>query len=201
MSVRAKIEASRKAISAWNKSQQRNSRIAIDSKKPELEAAMTDEANDTTLIKQITEDLRAAYLAEEAYWKQRSRLLWLRLGNHNSGFFHSVARGRRRANSFSVIEDEQGKAVFKEEQISQVIVSYFGRLFSYAATNSAETVNNALDPIITEENNAQLICIPTAMEIKEAVLSIHADKAPGPDGFSAGFYHSNWDSVGESIIT
>ncbi|WZY88204.1 hypothetical protein YC2023_044939 [Brassica napus] len=94
----------------------------------------------------VTADLRAAYLAEESYWKQRSRLLWLRLGDRNSGFFHSVTKGRRRANMFSVIEDEQGAPVYKEEQIAQVIVEYFGKLFSSSATNSTETVSYALDP-------------------------------------------------------
>lgn len=98
-----------------------------------------------------------------------------------------------------MIEDEHGKPVHKEEQISQIIVSYFGKLFSSSATNYADTVNFALDPVITEEQNSLLIRLATASEIREAVFSIHADKAPGPDGFSAGFYHSNWDSVGESI--
>lgn len=32
------------------------------------------------------------------------------------------------------------------------------------------------------------------------MFSIHADKAPGPDGFSASFFHSNWDSTGKEIV-
>ena len=157
LTVQGKIEESRKAISHWNRNKQRNSRLVIDAKRAELEAALTDERNDTELIQKVTADLRAAYLAEEAYWKQRSRLLWLRLGDRNSGFFHSVTKGRRRANMFSVIEDEQGAPVYKEEQIAQVIVEYFGKLFSSSATNSTETVSYALDPVITEEQNFILI--------------------------------------------
>lgn len=99
---------------------------------------------------------------------------------------------------FSVIEDEQGAPVYKEEQISQVIVEYFGKLFSSSATNSTETVSYALDPVITEEQNIILIQPPTAIEVKAAVFSIHADKAPGPDGFSAGFYHTNSSSQAHS---
>lgn len=198
-SVQEKIEATRKAISAWNKTKQRNSRLTIEEKKVELEAALSDVANDTMLIKQISQDLKTAYQAEESYWKQRSRLLWLRLGDRNSGFFHAITRGRRRANMLSIIEDDQGRPVHKEEQIAQVIVAYFGNLFSSSATNSEETINYALDPVISTEDNDRLTQIPSAAEVKEAVFSIYADKAPGPDGFSAGFFHSNWNNIGDAI--
>lgn len=42
--------------------------------------------------------------------------------------------------------------------------------------------------------------IPQAKEIKEATFSIHADKALGPDGFSASFFHSNWDVIGPAVV-
>lgn len=67
LTIREKIEASRKAISQWNRNQQRNSRLVIKAKKAELETAFTDEANDTELIKKIYTELKAAYLTEEAY--------------------------------------------------------------------------------------------------------------------------------------
>lgn len=40
----------------------------------------------------------------------------------------------------------------------------------------------------------------TEEEIKSAMFSIHSDKAPGPDGFSAGFSKNNWELVGRDII-
>lgn len=48
--------------------------------------------------------------------------------------------------------------------------------------------------------NEKLITIPSPMEIKEAMFAIHLDKAPGPDGFSASFFQSNWDAIGPAII-
>lgn len=69
------------------------------------------------LINEINTALNKAYLAEEAFWKQRSRLLWLQLGDRNSGFFHATAKNRRRANSFTVLEDAEGNMVYKEEEI------------------------------------------------------------------------------------
>ena len=54
--------------------------------------------------------------------------------------------------------------------------------------------------MVNEEANNALISLPDAVEIKEAVFSIHADKAPGPDGFSASFFHTNWETIGKDIV-
>ncbi|XP_013739997.1 uncharacterized protein LOC106442922 [Brassica napus] len=47
--------------------------------------------------------------------------------------------------------------------------------------------------------NRTLTALPTDAEIKAAVFSISVDKAPGPDGFSAGFYQSFWDIIGPDV--
>lgn len=62
-------------------------------------------------------------------------------------------------------------------------------------------VEKALQPVILEETNSKLIIIPSPQEIKEAIFSIRADKAPGPYGFSAGFFQSNWTIVRPAMIT
>ncbi|XP_013745364.2 uncharacterized protein LOC106447969 [Brassica napus] len=197
--ISGRIAAVRGAISLWNKKKQNNSRILIQQKQEELETALSSAINDTGLINKISQDLQVAYTAEEAYWKQRSRLLWLRLGDRNSGYFHATTKNRKRANTFSVIEDTDGKMVFKEGQISKVVVQYFHNLFTSIDGDRENIVEMALQPRITPDDNAALIKIPSPSEIKDAVFSIHADKAPGPDGFSASFFHSNWDSIGSDI--
>jgi hypothetical protein len=37
-------------------------------------------------------------------------------------------------------------------------------------------------------------------EVKGAVFGMHPWKAPGPDGFPAGFYQKSWDVVGETVF-
>lgn len=144
----------------------------------ELEEALTSPVNDTVLIRKDSDELNAAYLAEESFCKQRSKLLWLILGDRNTGYFHATAKNRKMVNSFSVIEDTDGTIVFEEDKILKVIVKYFQHIFSSVSENSKETVNYALSPMVTEEQNDALIGIPTPLEIKEDVFSIHAEKAP-----------------------
>lgn len=199
-SVSDKISSTRSAISAWNKTQQRNSQKIIEQTKKELNAALASPENDTVLIQDIATKLNAAYSAEEEYWQQRSRLLWLKLGDRNTGYFHAITKSRKRANAFSVIEDESGQMVHKEEEIVQVIDAYFEKLFTTPPGERGETVRFALRPIITDEENAILTEVPSAAEVREVAFSINAEKAPGPDGFSAGFFHTHWEEIGPDIV-
>ena len=47
---------------------------------------------------------------------------------------------------------------------------------------------SAIPSLITSQDNAFLIRPFTLVEIKDVVFSMSSDKAPGPDGFTAGFF-------------
>ncbi|XP_013616941.1 PREDICTED: uncharacterized protein LOC106323347 [Brassica oleracea var. oleracea] len=126
-------------------------RELIELKRSELECALTDPANDTDLISKVSNELNDAYLSEEEYWRQRSRLLWLSLSDRNTGFFHATAKNRKRANAFTVIEDDEGTMVYQEDQIGRVIVNYFHDLFRAIEGNREETVAYALSPMVNDE--------------------------------------------------
>ena len=200
VSIREKIALTRTAIVEWSKTQYRNSRVFIEQKKQDLELAMINPAGDQELIKKINDELNKAYQEEEEYWRQRSRLLWLKLGDRNTGYFHAVAKNRRRANNLSVLEKSNGEMVYKEEDITKVIVEYYHTLFTSVVGERRDTVTHALQRMVTEDDNNKLTSRPSAQEIRDAVFSIHADKVPGPDGFSASFFHSNWEIIGQDIV-
>ncbi|XP_022568759.2 uncharacterized protein LOC111211768 [Brassica napus] len=197
--VTDRISAMRSVLIGWSRQQALNSRARIEEKKFQLDQALTDPINDTELITKVTKELDDAYAAEESYWQKRSRQLWLSLGDRNTGYFHAVSKNRKRINAFSVIENSEGEPVYQEDQIGRVIVDYFQQLFTSMGGDREETVNYALSPMITAETNEELIRIPSALEIKEAVFYVHAHKAPGPDGFSASFFHTNWENIGAEI--
>ncbi|CAA7043725.1 unnamed protein product [Microthlaspi erraticum] len=129
-SVETRISSCRRAIIQWKKEQHLNSKMKIEEKKRELEEAMTNNGTNESQIYQINKELKSAYKAEEEYWRQRSRQSWLNLGNKNSGYFHAATRGRRARNNISVLEDDQGVAVYDEGKIAEVITSYFEKMFT-----------------------------------------------------------------------
>lgn len=91
-------------------------------------------------------------------------------------------------NKFSVLEDDNGQAVFEEEKIVK-LTNYFQNLFTSQDANPVriqEVITTAIKPIITEEMNQELIKEPDAEEIKQAMFLLvlfHPDKAPGLMGF------------------
>lgn len=160
---------------------------------------MSASSADGALISSLNLQLLTTYKAEEEFWKQRSRQLWLTLGDRNTGYFHASTKGRRARNRISVIEDENGVPMVEDEQIASTISAYFTKIFTSSNPPAADVVSRALDPCITEAMNTTLISIPMAQEIKDALFAIRPDKAPGPDGFSASFFQTNWDVVGPAI--
>lgn len=90
---------------------------------------------------------------------------------------------------------------FEEAKISELITNYYRDLFASKETKCNEIVNQALHPCIEDSTNIGLVAIPSAREVRDALFSIHPDKAPGPDGFSASFFRSNWKIMGSTIIS
>ncbi|KAL2223899.1 UNVERIFIED_CONTAM: hypothetical protein Sindi_2986700 [Sesamum indicum] len=53
--------------------------------------------------------------------------------------------------------------------------------------------------IITTEEAGHLLEPFSAKDIKKVIFDIGKDKAPGPDGYSSGFYKNAWPMVGQEV--
>ncbi|KAL0667976.1 hypothetical protein Bca4012_030680 [Brassica carinata] len=205
-SVNTRLAMCRRAITVWMQEQFFNSKEAINKLKQRLDVAMSGPKGDDKLINDLNLGLMVAYKAEEEFWRQRSRIMWLSLGDKNSGYFHAIAKGRRARDRMTVIKDAEGIAYYEEEQIAGQIKEYFSGIYSSDFTttglaSTVEIVGSAISPSIAPDTNESICFIPTAAEIKNALFLIHPDKAPGPDGFSASFFHSNWSTTGPALIS
>lgn len=194
----------RQALVKWSRDQQSNSKETIERIKKDLDDALSCPIEDGELIFCLNKELLAAYKVEEDFWRQRSRIIWLASGDKNSKFFHAIASGKKARNRISVIENNAGPIFYEEDPITVQIAEYYGNLFKSTSIHSSSEdirviVNEAISPCITAEANTLLTAIPSNAEIREALFSIHPDKAPGPDGFSACFFHSNWITIGPAI--
>ena len=198
--VEEKIIKTRRSIIDWSRKKHLNSEKLIEEYRESLEEAMSSATPSSDQISSLNNKLLTAYKNEEEFWKQRSRQLWLALGDKNTSYFHAITRGRKVINKFVVIEDKNGTAHYEEEKMLTVITDYFKDLFTSQPGERETIIKEALQPCISEATNHKLIALPSPEEIKAACFSIHADKAPGPDGFSASFFQSNWETVAPHVI-
>lgn len=65
--------------------------------------------------------------AEEQFFKQKSRVSWLRYGDHNTTFFHRVAQSRAAKNVIKRLTTDGGETITKLNQIKEEVVNYFKR--------------------------------------------------------------------------
>lgn len=114
-------------------------------------------------------------------------------------FFHNFASGRKRTNTLQRIKNDEGEWMETNEEIQQVIESYFTKLFTAETVDGKISDREMVRKISARENEA-LLAEVTPEEVKEAIFSMHPDKAPGPDGLNPGFFQVFWNIVAKDVI-
>jgi hypothetical protein len=66
---------------------------------------------------------------KELYWKQRAHMHWMKDGDRNTKYFHSVATERRKMNRIKKLRREDNVVVEEEEEMKEVASNYFLNLF------------------------------------------------------------------------
>ncbi|KAL2224851.1 UNVERIFIED_CONTAM: hypothetical protein Sindi_2938900 [Sesamum indicum] len=100
------------------------------------------------------------------------------------------------------INDENGNTHSDQEEVAYEFVSYYQNLLG--GTRRRWTVDiRYLRPwarhCITDEEANHLLLPFSPDDVKQAVFAIAEDKAPGPDGYSSGFFKAAWPVVGEEV--
>ena len=65
---------------------------------------------------------------EESYFKQKSRIKWLKEGDQNTKYFHGMMAARQKRNTISVLTDLEGHKLISYHQISNEAVTFFQKL-------------------------------------------------------------------------
>ena len=132
------------------------------------------------------EDFKEWVDLEEVSWRQKSREIWLKEGDRNTGFFHRMANSHRRRNSISSISIN-GRRLVKEAEVKEGLVGAFQSLLS-ASNNWCLPYPELYFNLIGANQTAKLAKMFTEEEVLAAVSGLNDDKAPGPDGFPIAFW-------------
>ena len=78
-------------------------------------------------------ELESVAHSEEVFWRQKSRILWLKEGDNNTKFFHKMANSQRRCNYMDKVEVD-GAVYEDESEIREQVVHFYESLYQESET-------------------------------------------------------------------
>lgn len=131
--------------------------------------------------------------AQENFLKQKSWNNWLNLGDENTTFFHKVVKARNSYNLIKVLKDEEGNRIMDMQHIKDLVVGFYqnilGRTSHVFSQVEADKVSCLFRRKFSPSCVAGMQGMVTITEVQKVIFSMNKNKALGPDGFSAGFFH------------
>ncbi|VFQ92357.1 unnamed protein product [Cuscuta campestris] len=197
-------------LSSWNKTHFGNIFDMI--KEAETDATKAEqlfEADPSTdnkiLYNQKLAELQEAHRREYAFWKQKCNLKWLKDGDANTKFFHSLVKERRRKQQITSLFNDQGQLIDNPDDLEALAVTHFTTLLnSSEPCSSSEVYSQFLSTIphlIDHTQNECLMSLPTEEEIKVTVWDMDPNSSSGPDGFNINFFKQCWDIIKDDLTS
>jgi hypothetical protein len=124
--------------------------------------------------------------------RHQSRLLWLSEGDTPTRFFHVHASARCRKNFIRSFE-QNGQTIVDDQLKVDMLFSFFDDVLGAPPSRVHDIALDGLD--LPRSDLTGLGARFTEEEVWGVIKALPHDKAPGPDGFSAGFLQSAWDII------
>jgi len=132
---------------------------------------------------------------EEIFWKQKSRVQWLKEGERNTKFFHRSTIANRTHNRISSIKDKDGYIHQSHEETDAVSVKQFHDISKENLSGREPFIKDLIKHIpkmVSREDNYNLNRPIIEKEVSEGLKEMQNGKAPGPDGFNVDFFKAYW---------
>ncbi|XP_074299722.1 uncharacterized protein LOC141630875 [Silene latifolia] len=135
-----------------------------------------------------------------SFLAQKAKAHWMRDGDDNTQYFHSVIKARRMQNRILGIYDMDSQNHTTSADIEAAFINYYKHLLG-TQTKVAKVHISIVQKgkVLNNEHKIRLIGDVTDTEIKDALFSVPADKAPGPDGYTSQFFKDSFDITGADL--
>jgi hypothetical protein len=202
--LKEKLKLMKGALREWHVKHSQNLPSRIDSLKARL-AALDVQGEEDTLSEEdiadmhvVTADIHSLSRLQASISWQQSRALWLKEGDANSKYFHSVMSSRRRSNAISSIHVD-GVTLEGVSSIRQAVFTHFASHFK-ASYVERPGVGNLLFRTLSVGDRSSLTKPFSEAEVRAAIWDCDSFKSPGPDGINFGFYKDFWEELKGDVM-
>ncbi|CAL1377949.1 unnamed protein product [Linum trigynum] len=138
-------------------------------------------------------ELEKVLIMEEIFWRQRSREIWLKVGDKNTGFFNIIAKVNKRKSRIKRLVIE-GRVSDDVNEIKIAFHNHFSAKFVEGEEDRPFPARYR-DCLLTPVDNEDLVKPFSELEVWQAIRQSNGSKASGPDGYSFEFYKKAWDII------
>jgi hypothetical protein len=202
--LKEKLKLMKGALREWHVAHSQNLPGMIDSLKARLsvldakgEAEVLSEA-ELEDLHGISSDIHSLSRLHASICWQQSRSTWLKEGDANTKYFHSVLASRRRGNTISSIQVD-GAIIEGVHPIRQAVFSHFESHFKARRVDRPGVENLAFKQL-NQVACGSLTRPFLEAEVKEAVWDCDSFKSLGPDGVNFGFFKDFWEEVKGGVM-
>ncbi|GJW06935.1 RNA-directed DNA polymerase, eukaryota [Tanacetum coccineum] len=198
-----KLRCLKKRIRIWNKSNLagiNNSKTQIKKELEVIDQIIDKGQGNEDVIRSradIMHKLHTCNKLDSMEAAQKAKVKWAVEGDENSGFFHGVINKKRNIRSIRGVMVD-GKWIDNPKNVKKEFLDHFSNRFSKPGKPMATLQMEFPNQIQLEQRN-DLESDVTNDEIKKAVWECGTDKAPGPDGFTFGFFRKFWHLVENEV--
>eukprot|EP00253_Pinus_taeda_P002455 PITA_02455 len=196
-------------LKEWNKNEFGNifkAKGEVEKKLKEINQILIIEGY-TEERKEIAESLQHEWenrcLQEEIFWRQKSRIQWIKEGEQNTKFFRRSTIAHRNNNRIVKLTDHHGVERNTHEEMEEVLVQHFQRIAEEITADRSQFTKKFtqyIPKLISKEDNYNLNRPVTEEELEEVITEMHNGKAPGPDGFNVDFFKTCWRIIKHDIL-
>lgn len=198
--ITAKCKNLRKVLRTWQQNLS-NLKKTLENVKTTLSLIeVFEEFRDLTLAEwnfkeMLIEKLNQLLDQQKIYWKQRSKIRWIKEGDAGTKLFHATATINHRNNLIPQLQKNNGKIVVTHADKEKVLWESFKERLGLSDYSGM-----VFNLSFFLESNANLDWFEdpfTREEIDSVVRNLPNDKAPGPDGFNNNFIKRCWHLIKE----
>lgn len=146
----------------------------------------------------LKEERSEVLLQEELFWWQKARMEWLKCGDKNSKFSHTITLSRRRRNRIEALLNDDGFWIQDNKALKSMALQFYADLFASDPNSGGDFPKGRflqIDDVVKQHLEEGY----SMEQVSVALKTMWSLKAHGSDGFQDVFFKKTWDITGWAV--